>query len=197
TRDMVKMADDLMLLSSGPVAGIGEVERPAVEEGSSIMPGKVNPSILEAFKMSCLQVQGNASVVRHAAEEGDLELNVHTPVITYNLLDALQLLANAVAMLRERCIEDIDADDDRITELFEGSTATATALSPYLGYDRTADAVHTAVEEGRPVREVVEEQGWMTEEELDAVLDPERLTAPHGVDEDIQEAVQERLENDG
>ncbi|MFB6294888.1 MAG: lyase family protein, partial [Candidatus Nanohaloarchaea archaeon] len=86
TRDLVKMADDLMLLSSGPVAGIGEVKRPAVEEGSSIMPGKVNPSILEAFKMSCLQVQGNASVVRHAAEEGDLELNVHIPLIAYNLL---------------------------------------------------------------------------------------------------------------
>ncbi|MFB6294887.1 MAG: aspartate ammonia-lyase, partial [Candidatus Nanohaloarchaea archaeon] len=97
----------------------------------------------------------------------------------------------------ERCVAGIDADDDRIAELFKGSTATATALSPYLGYDRTADAVHAAVEEGRAVRDVVEERGWMTEEELDAVLDPERMTGPHGIDRDIQDAVQERLENDG
>ncbi|MDY6770310.1 MAG: lyase family protein, partial [Candidatus Nanohaloarchaea archaeon] len=197
TRDLVKMADDLMLLSSGPVAGIGEVERPEVEPGSSIMPGKVNPSILEAFTMSCMQVQGNASVVRHAAEHGDLELNVYTPLIAYNLLDALRLFTNAARMLRERCIADIDVDRERVAELFDGSTATATALAPYIGYDRTADAVHTAVAEERPVRDVVAERGWMTADELDAVLDPERMTAPHGIDGEIQAAVRQRLEDDG
>ncbi|MDY6768749.1 MAG: aspartate ammonia-lyase [Candidatus Nanohaloarchaea archaeon] len=197
TRDLSKVADDLMLLSSGPVAGLGEVQRPAVEPGSSIMPGKVNPSILEAFRMSCMQVQGNASVVRHAAEDGHLELNVNTPLIAYNLLDSFSLLANAVEMLRERCITGIDIDTDRIEDLFTRSTVTATALSPYLGYDRTADAVHTAVEEDRPVRDVVEERGWMTGAELDAVLDPERMTMPHSIDTDIQEDVAQRLENDG
>ncbi|MDY6761905.1 MAG: aspartate ammonia-lyase [Candidatus Nanohaloarchaea archaeon] len=197
SRDLVKMADDLMLLSSGPVAGLGEVERPEVEPGSSIMPGKVNPSVLEAFKMSCLQVQGNASVVRHAAEEGDLELNVNTPLIAYNLLGALRLFTNAARMVRERCINGIEANRERVADLFDGSTATATALSPYIGYDRTAQAVHTAVDEGRPVRDVVEEEGWMTGEELDAVLDPEQMTGPHGVDKDIQETVQARLGDDG
>ncbi len=197
TRDLLAMADDLMLLSSGPVAGLAELELPEVEPGSSIMPGKVNPSIVEAFKMACIQVQGNAATVRHAAEETDLELNVNTPLIGRNLFDAFDTLANAVQMLRDRCIDGIAADEERIAELFDGSTATATALSPYIGYDRTAEAVHEALDDDRPVRAVVEERGWMTAEELDTVLDPAQMTAPHGVDETIQDAVKERLERDG
>ncbi|MDY6777833.1 MAG: aspartate ammonia-lyase [Candidatus Nanohaloarchaea archaeon] len=191
--DMIKAANDMMLLNSGPVAGIGELELPEVEPGSSIMPGKVNPSVTEAFKMSCIQVLGNDEAVSVAAKEGDLELNVNTPLIARNLFDSLDLLASAIEMWRKDCIEELEADEARIEELLSGSTATATALSPYIGYDRTAEAVHEALESSRTFREVVEERGWMTTEELDGVLQPERMTEPHGVDEELRDRVRERL----
>lgn len=193
--DGVKVADDLMLLSSGPVAGLHELELPEVEPGSSIMPGKVNPSIVEAFKMACLQVQGNAHTVDTAAQEGDLEMNVNAPLIARNLFDALTILTNSVRMLRERCVEGIEPDEKRIQELFQGSTATATALSPYLGYDTTAAVVQQALEEERSIRDVVVDEGLLTEEEADQVLDPARMTTPSGVDKAIQETVRERMDD--
>ncbi len=185
---------DLMLLSSGPVAGLAEIHLPEVEPGSSIMPGKVNPSVVEAFVMSCLQADGHAHTVTRAAAMGDLELNVMTPVIGRNLLAALDVLERAVRMLREDCIADITADRDRIHDLFGRSTAVATALNPYLGYDRTAAVVKQAVSRDRRVRDLVVEKGWLTDEEADEVLDPERLTSPTGVDTDLQETVQQRLD---
>jgi len=192
--DMVKTADDLMLLSSGPVAGLAEITLPEVEEGSSIMPGKVNPSIVEAFKMACLDAEGNIQTVTTAAQEGDLELNVMTPVIAKNLVDTFHELTNATKMLREKCVTGIDADQEQIEELFEGSTATATALSPYLGYHLTAQIVHQALDEDVPIRKKVVEEGYLTEDEADMILDPERMTRPHGVDKELKKRIQKRLD---
>jgi len=194
--DMIKVADDLMLLSSGPVAGLGELELPEVEPGSSIMPGKVNPSIVEAFKMSCFQVLGNDEAVSMAAKEGDLELNVMAPVIAKNLFEALDVMRRATAMLRERCVEGIEADEERIDELFSGSTATATALNPYLGYDLTADVVKEALESDSSIREAVIDRGYLTEAEADKLLDPGRMTRPSGVDEELKEKIRDRLESE-
>lgn len=178
SRDLVKIADDLMLLASGPKAGLHELELPEVEPGSSIMPGKVNPSIVEAFKMSCLQVQGNEQVVSTAAQEGDLELNVMTPVILKNLVEMLTVLTNATAMLRERCITGMTVDEDRVQELFEQSTAKATALSPHIGYDTTAGLVKESLETDQSVEAIVRERGLLEDDTLERVLDPEELTQP-------------------
>ncbi len=192
--DLLKVTDDLQVLNSGPVAGIGELDLPEVEPGSSIMPGKVNPSIVEATQMTCLQAIGNHETVAAASREGDLEMNVMAPVIAKNAIGMVSAMTNAVRMLAERCIEDLAVDAGRIEELFAGSTAVATALSPYIGYDRTAEAVHAALDEERPVREIVAERGWMTDDELDAVLDPDRMTAPRGIDTELRETVRTRLE---
>jgi aspartate ammonia-lyase len=192
--DLLKVTDDLQVLNSGPVAGIGELDLPEVEPGSSIMPGKVNPSIVEATRMTCLQAIGNHETVAAASREGDLEMNVMAPVIARNAIGMVSEMTKAVEMLAERCITDLEVDMERIDELFEGSTAVATALSPYIGYDRTAEAVHAALDGDRSVREIVADRGWMTDDELETVLDPERMTAPHGIDTDLKEAVQERLE---
>lgn len=195
--DMTKMSDDLMVLASGPTAGIGEYKLPDVEPGSSIMPGKVNPSIVEAFKMTCLDVLGNDMTVSRAAEEGDLQMNIMAPLIAKNLCNGLDELTRAVDMLEERCIDGLAIDKDRIDSLMEGSMAIATALSPYIGYDRTARLVHEFVDGGyESLPSLVEDRGWLTAEELESILDPERMTTPHGVDKTLRETVQERLDAD-
>ena len=196
--DMIKMSDDLMLLGSGPRAGIGEYDLPEVEPGSSIMPGKVNPSIVEAFKMTCIDVLGMDRSVGRAATDGDLQMNVMAPVIAKNLCNGLDELTRAVEMLDERCIQELDIDEERVGELMDGSTAIATALSPYLGYKRTAELVHAFLDAQEDSFEsFVADRGWLTEEELDVVLDPERMTEPHGIDTELRERVQERLDTDG
>ncbi len=192
--DMIKLSDDLMLLSSGPVAGIGEIELPEVEPGSSIMPGKVNPSIVEAFKMACIQVKSDDSAVSSCVEHGDLDMNVMTPLIARNLFEMLKILSNAVEVLREKCIEGIRADEERIKGLMEGSTAPATALSPYIGYHRTAEVVKKALSSERSIRGTVVDEGILTEEEAEKVLDPERMTEPSGINQKLKEKIQDRLE---
>jgi aspartate ammonia-lyase len=195
-RELIKITDDLMFLSSGPGAGINEIELPEVEPGSSIMPGKVNPSILEAVKMAFLQVLGYDHTVSLAAGEGHLELNVMTPVIGKNLMAELKMLAKAVKSMRRDCVEGIRANREEISRQFDESTAVATALSPYLGYDRVAEIVKLSLKEGRDLKQLVRERGWLTEEELEQLLDPERLTSPQGIDEELKERVEERFEED-
>jgi len=192
--DMLKVTDDLQVLNSGPVAGIGELDLPEVEPGSSIMPGKVNPSIVEATRMACLQAIGDHETVAAAAREGDLEMNVMAPVIAKNALEMVSIMTNALEMLAEKSIAELDVDVERVEELFDGSTAVATALSPYIGYDRTAEAVHEALDGDRSVREIVTDRGWMMSDELDQVLDPGRMTGPHGIDTALKDTVRERLE---
>lgn len=176
--ELGKIATDLRLLSMGPRAGIAEIRLPAVQPGSSIMPGKVNPSIPEMVNQVCFQVFGCDTTVMIAGEAGELELNVMMPVIAWNTLHAQRILTNAMKALRERTVEGIEADRVRARELLDRSTAMATALSPYIGYAATAEVAKAAVATGRSVRDVVLERGLISEAELDRILSAEAMTRP-------------------
>lgn len=180
--DMLKVADDLMLLSSGPRAGLGEILLPSIEPGSSIMPGKINPSVVEAFKMVCLQVIGNSRAIHAAVPEGDLEINVMTPLIAYNLIGALEVLTNGCRLFRRHCVAGIKADRIRTKELFDRAIATATALSPYISYQTTADLVHAALAKNRPLEDLVVERGVLPRDVVRKLLRPEAQTEPGGID---------------
>jgi aspartate ammonia-lyase len=173
-----KVASDLRLLSMGPRAGIAEVQLPSVQPGSSIMPGKVNPSVPEMVNQVCYQVYGCDATICAAADNGQLELNVMMPVIAWNGLHATRILTSAMRVLRERCIEGIEADETRCRELLDRSTALATALSPYIGYAQTAEIAKEAVRSGRPIRDVVRERGLLSDAQLDAILSAEAMTTP-------------------
>jgi aspartate ammonia-lyase len=173
-----KVASDLRLLSMGPRAGIAEIQLPAVQPGSSIMPGKVNPSVPEMVNQVVYQVIGCDAAILAASDAGQLELNVMMPVIAWNALHASRILAEAMRAFETRCIQGITADADRARELLDRSTAVATALSPYIGYAATADIAKTSVQTGRPVRELVRERRLMPDAALDAILAPDAMTSP-------------------
>ncbi|HMC78487.1 MAG TPA: aspartate ammonia-lyase [Vicinamibacterales bacterium] len=173
-----KVASDLRLLSSGPRAGIAELLLPAVQPGSSIMPGKVNPSVPEMVNQVCQQVWGCDQTILAACAAGQLELNVMMPVIAWNALHASTILGNAMKVLTDRCVTGIQADEARCRELLDRSTAVATALSPYIGYAATADIAKTAVKTGRSIAEIVRERGLVPGDQLDAILSPEAMTSP-------------------
>ncbi|HLD81219.1 MAG TPA: aspartate ammonia-lyase [archaeon] len=187
--DLLKVSNDLVFMSSGPRAGISEIQLPEVEPGSSIMPGKVNPSIVEALKMACVKVVGNDTAIEMAAKEGQMELNVMTPVIAHCLIESLEVFANAVKMFTEKCVKGITADDQRARELLEQSTAMATALNPYLGYEVMSRIVKTCISENRSVKDVILENQLMSKADLDKVLDIESLTKPGEVDAGLAEKV--------
>jgi aspartate ammonia-lyase len=176
--ELGKIASDLRLLSMGPRAGISELKLPAVQPGSSIMPGKVNPSVPEMVNQVCYQVFGCDVTVSAAAEAGQLELNVMMPVIAWNALHAQTILTNAMTALRERTIEGLEADKERARELMDRSTAVATALSPYIGYAATAAIAKSAVATGRSIRDLVLERGLLKPEDLDRILSAEAMTEP-------------------
>jgi len=173
-----KVASDLRLLSMGPRAGIAEVRLPPVQPGSSIMPGKVNPSVPEMVNQVCFQVIGCDAAVLAAADHGQLELNVMMPVIAWNALHAARILTEATRIFQARCIDGLEADEARCRELLDRSSALATALSPYIGYAATAAIAKASVETGRSIRELVLEQGLMPERELNAVLSAKAMTTP-------------------
>lgn len=176
--ELGKIASDLRLLSSGPHAGLRELILPAVQPGSSIMPGKINPSVPEMVNQVCYQVFGCDHTVAIAAEAGQLELNVMMPVIAWNALFATDIVAAACDTLRIKTVEGMYVDERRTKALLDGSTATAAALNPHLGYARVAEFVRTAVATGRTIREVVLESGLLDAERLDALLAPAALTSP-------------------
>jgi aspartate ammonia-lyase len=176
--EVSKVASDLRLLSMGPRAGLAEVALPAVQPGSSIMPGKVNPSIPEMVNQVCYQVIGCDTTIAAAADAGQLELNVMMPVIAWNALHASTILRQAMIVMTERCVRGIRADEARCRELLDRSTAVATALSPYIGYAATADIAKESVKTGRPVRDLVRERKLLPDDRLDAVLSPEAMTQP-------------------
>ena len=176
--ELTKIASDLRLLSMGPRAGLSEITLPAVQPGSSIMPGKVNPSVPEMVNQVCYQVIGCDATVAVAAEAGQLELNVMMPVIAWNALHAATILRTSMAALRQRCVDGIAADAARARELLERSTAAATALSPYIGYAATADIAKESVKTGRPIRELVLERGLLEAKQLDDILSVEAMTRP-------------------
>ena len=170
-----KICNDLRLLSSGPRAGFGEINLPPMQPGSSIMPGKVNPVIPEVVNQVCFDVIGGDVTVTMAAEAGQLQLNVFEPVIAYRLLGNLSTMRNACVVLRERCIEGITANPDRMRWFVENSIGIVTALVPVLGYETSTEIAKTALETGRGVYELVLERGTLTREELDRVLNPEAM----------------------
>jgi aspartate ammonia-lyase len=173
-----KVASDLRLLSSGPRAGLAEVQLPAVQPGSSIMPGKVNPSVPEMVNQVCQQVWGCDAAILASACAGQLELNVMMPVMAWNALHASSILQRAMAVLTDRCVADLRADEVRCRELLDRSTALATALSPYLGYAETADVAKAAVKTGRSIRDLVRERNLVPAAQLDDILSAERMTTP-------------------
>jgi len=176
--ETAKIASDLRLLSMGPRAGIAEIQLPAVQPGSSIMPGKVNPSVPEMVNQVCCQVVGCDAAILAAADAGQLELNVMMPVIAWNAVHATTILGQAIRVFADLCISGITADAGRARELLDRSTALATALSPHIGYAQTAEIAKLSIETGRPIREIVRERRLMPDEELDAILSPEAMTSP-------------------
>ena len=176
--EVSRVASDLRLLSSGPRAGLAEIQLPAVQPGSSIMPGKVNPSVPEMVNQVCQQVYGCDAAILAASDAGQLELNVMMPVIAWNALHASTIFGQAMQVLADRCVAGIRADEARCRELLDRSTAVATALSPYIGYAQTAEIAKTAVRTGKSVAEIVRERELMPEDRLAAILSPEAMTAP-------------------
>jgi aspartate ammonia-lyase len=173
-----KTCNDLRLLSSGPRAGIGEIQLPAVQAGSSIMPGKVNPVIPEVVNQIAFEVIGNDITVTMAAEGGQLQLNAFEPIIAHSLFKSLQHLTTGCITLNERCIKGIQANVARARQLLDDSTALVTALTPILGYARSAEIARDALATGKRVADLVLEKGWMSRKQLDEVLKPEVLTKP-------------------
>ncbi len=174
-----KVCNDLRLLSSGPRAGLGEIQLPAVQAGSSIMPGKVNPVIPEVVNQVAFEVIGNDMAVTMAAEAGQLQLNAFEPVIAHSLFKSISHLSAACRTLAERCVRGITANAPRARHLLDESTALVTALNPYLGYARASEIATEALASGKRVYDLVLEKKLLSREELDAVLRPEVLTQPH------------------
>ncbi|PYR36953.1 MAG: aspartate ammonia-lyase [Acidobacteria bacterium] len=174
--ELGKVASDLRLLSMGPRAGLSEVALPPVQPGSSIMPGKVNPSVPEMVNQVCFQVIGCDTTVMLASEAGQLELNVMMPVIAWNALHSATILTEAMTVFRTRCVDGLAADAARARELLDRSTASATALSPYLGYAVTAEIAKESVRTGRPIRDLVLERKLLDADQLDALLSVEAMT---------------------
>jgi aspartate ammonia-lyase len=174
--DLAKIANDIRLLASGPRTGLAEIILPAVQPGSSIMPGKVNPSIAEMVNQVCYQALGLDTTVAMAAEAGQLELNVMMPVITHNIVFMLIIVANATRVLTERCIEGVEADAEQCAHWLERSPALVTALAPRIGYAEAAKLAKEAVASGLTVRELVTRKGVLDPKEMDAVLDLRAMT---------------------
>ncbi len=176
--DLVKVSEDLRLMSSGPMTGFAEITLPAIQPGSSIMPGKVNPVMAECLSMVCFRVIGNDTTVAWAVSAGQLELNVMMPVIAHTTLESLTILTNMSRAFAEFCVIGIEANRERARDLMERSSALSTPLAPYLGYALAADISKQAVREGRTIREIVIERGIFTAGELDQLLAPHELTEP-------------------
>jgi aspartate ammonia-lyase len=187
--DVGKICFDLRLLASGPHTGLDEVRLPEVEPGSSIMPGKVNPSVPEAVQMVCFQVSGADHVVALAAAAGELELNVMTPVVAFNLAESLELLTRGIRLLRERCVGGLTVNRARARAWLGGSLVEATALSPYLGYEVTAEVVKEALATGRSLRETVLARGLLDRRALDRLLAPAAVTGPRPLDRSLQRRI--------
>jgi len=176
--ELNRIANDLRLLSSGPKTGFAEITLPAVAPGSSMMPGKVNPSMLEMLNMVCYQVFGSDLVVSGAAQAGQLELNVMMPVIAFNLDFMISILANALKEVRSRCIQGIVANSERCRKYAQQSLGIVTALSPHIGYLRSSEVASLALREGKSLVEVLESKGYLDKESIEAILDPWKMTEP-------------------
>jgi fumarate hydratase class II len=173
-----KIGNDIRLLASGPRAGLGELALPENEPGSSIMPGKVNPTQSEALTMVCSQVMGNHVTITIAGSGGHFELNAYKPVIGYNILQSIRLLADATTSFTDKCVLGILPNKDRIADLMKNSLMLVTALSPVVGYDRAAKIAHDAFEHNTSLKEEVLKTGLLNEEEFDKIVNPEKMISP-------------------
>jgi fumarate hydratase class II len=173
---LMKIANDLRWMNSGPLAGLGEIALPALQPGSSIMPGKVNPVIPEAVAMVCAQVIGNDAAITVAGQAGNFQLNVMLPVIAYNLLQSIELLAASARVLADSAIEGFTVNDARLAEALERNPILVTALNPVIGYEKGAAIAKKAYAQKRPIREVAAEETDLTESQLKSLLDPTELT---------------------
>ncbi len=176
--ELIRIANDLRLMASGPTTGLAEIILPAAQPGSSIMPGKVNPSIPEMLNMVCFAVLGNDLTIATAAQAGQLELNVMMPVIAFKLLDSLHILTNAIGIFATRCVEGIAVNADRCRAYAERTLGLATALNPHIGYRAAAEAVKESLASGRSIRDIVLAKGMLSAEQLDRILDPRAMTEP-------------------
>jgi fumarate hydratase class II len=173
---LMKIANDLRWMNSGPLAGLGEIALPALQPGSSIMPGKVNPVIPESAAMVAAQVMGNDVTIGVAGQSGNFQLNVMLPVIAYNLLQSVALLASASRLLADRAIRGFTVNSARLAEALERNPILVTALNPVIGYEKGAATAKKAYAEGRPIREVARETTDLSDDELARLLDPGALT---------------------
>lgn len=178
--DLLKIANDVRLLSSGPRCGLGEIIIPANEPGSSIMPGKVNPTQCEALSMVAIQVMANDVAVGFAASQGILELNVYMPLIIYNFLQSVRLLADAMNSFNKHCAVGIKANVERIARYVKKSLMLVTALTPHIGYDRAAEIAKLAHADGLTLKEAALKLGYLSEEEFDRLVRPENMISPKG-----------------
>ncbi len=176
---LIKMANDIRLMSSGPYTGLGEITIPEVQPGSSIMPGKVNPSMAEMLTMICFRVVGNDASIDMAAQAGQFELNVFGPLAAYNLLESIEILTNGIDIFTKRCVVGIKPNRTTLNYYFEHSAAVATVLSPILGYAKVAQLVKEAEKKNISVRNLVLERKLLSKKELDDAFNPSKLTKPN------------------
>ena len=175
---LFKIANDIRFLGSGPRSGLGEIALPANEPGSSIMPGKVNPTQCEALTMVCTQVMGNNTTISMAGSQGHFELNVYKPVMAYNMLQSITILTDSCHAFTDKCVKGIKANEDRIDELLGRSLMLVTALAPTIGYDNATTVAKTAHKRGTTLREEAVRLGFVTEKEFDKVVRPELMIKP-------------------
>jgi fumarate hydratase class II len=175
-QDLTRIANDFRLLSSGPSTGLDEIRLPAVQPGSSIMPGKVNPVLAEMLNMAMFQVMGNDTTVLLAGQAGQLELNVMMPVIAYNLFQSMDIIINATAAFTEKCVRGLQANPEKAHGWLAKNAILVTALNPVIGYQKGAEVAKEAMNSNRTVREVVVEKGYLTSEEADRLLNVRNLT---------------------
>jgi aspartate ammonia-lyase len=176
--EIIRIANDLRLLASGPMTGLAEIDLPAVAPGSSIMPGKVNPSILEMVNMVAFQVVGADTTVALAVQAGQLELNVMMPVMAFNLNFSITILGNALKIFREKCVSGIVANEARCRYYSESSLGLATALNPYIGYAKAAEVAKEALASQKTVIQVIREKKILSEDDIRRIMDPVKMTEP-------------------
>jgi len=175
-QDLTRIANDFRLLSSGPSTGLDEIRLPAVQPGSSIMPGKVNPVLAEMMNMAMFQVMGNDLTVMMSGQAGQLELNVMMPIIAYNLFQSMDIVINAVNAFVEKCVVGVQANRPKAAGWLAKNAILVTALNPVIGYQKGAEVAKAAMADNRTVREVVIEKGYLTAEEADRLLNVRNLT---------------------
>jgi len=168
--DTIKISNDIRFMSSGPSAGINEIKIPAVQQGSSIMPGKINPSIAEAVIMSCLRVISNDYLVSLSNQMGNLKINVFTPVVSYSILESMNILTNALNIFNEKLVKFMIVNEKRVEELLKNSQINAVAFSPYIGYKNVAELVKESYEKNKRVEEIIVEKGLLKKEEVEKIL---------------------------